>query len=240
MIQTGVLLHVRHPQTMDWTNLVWGIPSEDKMGDLPKLVEIMLRKANTEPVSVVVLGTTEAAKDGLLEGAYTKKFLLDHFDQLVEFPRLKPLLEALSSEQLHAFRSQLQNIRITPIIKNTAQEIVEAAQIFAQAGVNQIVQITAVSHGPRCIQLQALARANGQIPRNQLWSVVLSDMCFSGADPLSTQVLEPPHRGDDPMIGFKPALTDALRPYHYQLSAEGKKELNNLVAEFMEKNLPES
>lgn len=229
MSTLGVLVHVRHPQTVNWEKLVWGVPEEDKLGDLTKLAELALRKPE---LTTIVMGTTTATKDGLLEGEYTKKYLLDHFEELRKFKRLKKYLDKLSDAQVVHLRALLEGIIIPPI-KNTREEIQAAARIFKEHDIQEVVQITAVSHGPRCIQLQASVRAEGDISPEQLWSVVISDMCFQDTAPNDTMIMEVPHRGDDPLVHFRPTLPQALKPFYYELDIESKKKLIMMIDEFM-------
>lgn len=236
MAKLGVLVHARHPNTMDWEKLVWGVSAADRLGDLTKLVELLLREVPQKPITHIVTGSTETVKEGLLDGEYTKKYLLDHFDQLYDFPRLRTLLRPLPDDAVHSLRVRLENMIVTTPLKNTAEEIVHSARIFTEHGVDEVIQVTSASHGPRCIQLQAVARAEGNIPATQLWSVVMSDLCFGGSSPKDTLVVETPHRGDDPLLHFTPTLSEALQPYFYQLSTENKKKLNKLILDFMDRH----
>lgn len=236
MVKTGALVHVRHPDTIQWEKLVWGVPEEDRLGDLPKLVELMLREAKTAPIVVIVMGTTAATKNGLLEGEYTKQFLLDHFEDLWKFKRLKKYLDELSDKQVVQLRKRLEGIVVTPIIKNTLQEIQEASRIFRKNDIHEVIQITAASHGPRCIQLQATVRAEGHIPLDQMWYVTVSDMCFQDSAPNDTMIMEVPHRGDDPLTKLRPTLPQALKPFYYDLDIENKKKIILTIDDFMKKH----
>jgi hypothetical protein len=236
MVRTGALVHVRHPDTIHWEKLVWGVPEEDRVGDLVKLVELMLREAKTERIVVIVMGTTAATKNGILEGEYTKKFLLDHFDDLWQFKRIKKYLDKLSDKQVAALRKRLEDIVITPIVKNTLQEVQEASRIFRENDIHEVIQITAASHGPRCIQLQATARAEGHMPLDQQWYVTVSDMCFQDTLPNDTMIMEVPHRGDDPLTTFRPTLPQALKPFYYDLDIESKKKIILIIDKFMKEH----
>ncbi len=232
-VKVGVLVHARHPNTMNWDELVWGVAAEDRHGDLTKLVELVLREVPQKPITYIVTGSTETIKDGLLDGEYTKKYLLDHFDQLKDFPRLNALMRPLSAMAQATLRKRLENMIVTAPLKNTAEEIVHSARLFSEHDVNEVIQITSASHGPRCIQLQATARAENNIPASQQWFVLMSDMCFGASTPKDTLIIETPHRGDDPMLHFKPTLSEALQPYFYQLPTKDKKTLNKLILDFM-------
>jgi hypothetical protein len=232
MKKTGILLHVRHPATLGWEKLVWGVSAENRLGSLPMVVELLLKEPKDEPVGLIVLGTTDASQDGLLEGEYTKRYLLDHFDELARFPRLALYLNAMSPSEREALRRRLEAIVITPIIKNTLEEVVAAAELFTARDIDKIVQVTAASHGPRCLQMQSYARAQGIIRPEQLWSVVVDDMCFEDSDPMTTLIFEVPHRGDDPMVHVQTRAAEVLRPY-FKLSPNEKRLFLDQVAAFM-------
>ncbi|HEU4715618.1 MAG TPA: hypothetical protein VFS14_02195, partial [Candidatus Saccharimonadales bacterium] len=163
MTKIGILVHCRHLETVAWEDLVFGVPNKDKLGDLATLVRVLLTLEPTEEPAAIVIGCGPSWKDGLDEGHYTKQFLLDNFDRLHEFPRLKPLLDSLSESELSALRQAFENIIVTREIKNTVAEIETAAGIFAEKGIRKVMQIAAASHAPRCIKEQAVARSHGKI-----------------------------------------------------------------------------
>lgn len=153
------------------------------------------------------------------------------------FPRFK---DRLDDDTLDVLRSRLEQIYLTQRIERSIDEVVSAARIFEEQGVTRVYQVTAASHAPRCVQIQAAARAAGLIPKTQQWVLVADDRSYEGADPFSTLIMEPPHRGDDPMYGFQPSLPELLRDYQYGLSPEDKRELAYLVEEFMKQHVQHS
>lgn len=230
MAKAGILMHIRHLDTVAWERLVWGVPEEDSLGSLPKVIELLLGEPACEPITAIVFGCGPSTKDGLSEGEYTKRYLLEHLDGLRAFPRFA---ERLDEPALAALRKRLEQIVVTDTLERSIDEVVQAARIFEEHGVTRVFQVTAASHAPRCMQLQSVARAAGLVPKTQHWSLVADDRCYEGNDPQSTVVFEPAHRGDDPMYGFSPSITDVLRNYQYGLSPEDKKALITLVHTFM-------
>lgn len=177
------------------------------------LVYMLLTESIDQPFVDIVLGCGPSRKGGLSESAYTKRYLLDHFDQLADFPRLRPLLKKLDKSEMSKLCSRLESIIETPVIKNTSAEVAEAAKIFRKKDIQKAVQISSASHVPRCLQVQSQAREAGIIPKDQLWSTVADDSCYAGSDASTTLILEKPHRGDDPMLGMEPSLPEVLRKY---------------------------
>jgi hypothetical protein len=228
----GILVHCRHLSTMAWEDLVSGIPERDELGDLATLTRVLLQLEPTERAECVVIGRGPSWKDGLDEGHYTKRFLLDNFDRLHEFPTLRHLFARVGREQVMALRATMENIIVTHEIKNTVHEIETAAKLFTERGIEKVVQISAASHAPRCIKEQAVARARGTIPKDQLWHTVATDMPYHGTKPEDVCVIEPLHRRDQPMTFVHPGAAEVLAGY-FSLPDEDKKAFITLVDDFM-------
>lgn len=211
MAKVGVLVHVYHLEAVGWEGLVWGDPARDLMGTLPKLIQLLLLG---DQIEEILMYTGPSRKDGLDEGEYAKKFLLDHFEQLSDFPQLKPLLDKLSDGQLQALRKQAEGIVKGPQLINSADEVISAAAYFKERGIARVYQLAIASHAPRCIQLQAAARYEHKIPPEQFWCVIAADTTYEGTTPTDVIIAEPPHRGDDPAYGVHPGITDVLKRYY--------------------------
>lgn len=233
MVKAGVLLHVYHLEVVDWEKLVWGEPALGKLGSLPKLAQLLLTQPADESIEGIVVYTGPSEKEGLGEGAFMKKFLLDHFSELEQFPQLQPLLFELSADQKDDLKQKIESITLGPQLVNTLDEVVNAAAYFEHNGITKVYQIAASSHGPRCIQMQAIVRSEGHIPSHQRWFTVISDMPFAGTTPGDVVVVEPPHRGDDPTLGIHPTLAEIIRPY-FRLSAEKKAAALQVLKEAMD------
>jgi hypothetical protein len=159
MTKVGILVHCRHLETVAWEELVYGIPAEDKLGDLATLARVVLTLEPTEKVET-------------------------------------------------------------------------AAKLFAEKGVEKVVQICAASHASRCIKEQAVARSHGAISKNQLWQTVTTDMTYHNTKPEDIAVIEPLHRRDQPMTFVRPGFSEVIAPYFFLPDAD-KKELIQMVADFM-------
>ena len=232
MTKVGILVHCRHLETIGWEELVFGSPKNDTLGDAAMLVRALLALEPTEELACVVVGCGPSWKDGLNEGEYTKRFWAENFDRLYEFERLKPHLEFLTRERVTWLRSVMENIIVTPEIKNTVAEVETAAAIFADQNVQKVVQICAASHAPRCIKEQAVARSRGHIDRNQLWQTVATEASYADTRPEDVAVIEPLHRRDQPMTFVRPGLSEVIAPYFF-LPDDDKKEFVEMVERFM-------
>lgn len=237
MTKVGILVHSRNLTTIAWEDLVFGQPQHNKLGDFATLVRVLLSLRQDEELACIVLGCDPSWRDGLDGGEYTKKFMVDNFARLIEFPTLKPMLQSLSSKQMAKLRQAIENIVLTPTIKNTRHEIAEAAKLFTEHSAQKVLQISAASHAPRCIKEQSLARSEGVISKDQLWQTIATDMSYDGVTPADVAVIEPLHRLDQPLTLFRPGLSEVIVPY-YAMGDEDKKAFIRLVAEFMNSRNP--
>jgi hypothetical protein len=237
MHNSGILIHVHHLETAGWEDLLFGNPENDQFGSLATVVYLLLTAPDTAHLSTIIIGCGPSTRDNMSEAAYTKHTMLQHFDRLDEFPRLKPLLDALTPVERTNLRAKLENILLTPLLKNTADEVRMGAQMFTDHNVTSVYEICAASHAPRCAQLQANARANGLIPSSQLWMIVPTQMCFVDTVPDDTVVLEPAHRGDDPVLESEYTLPKALKPV-VRMPADVKEELAEMITQFIADHTP--
>lgn len=233
MPKIGILLHVYHLEAPGWEQIVWGDPSKDQLGTLPKFAQTLLEiPAETEVVSIIYSGPSE--KDGLTEGAYARRFLLNNYERLKEFPTLAKKLEGLDSTEYDLFERRLHDLKEGEVITNTFEEVTRAATFFRGQAVNEVWQISAASHAPRCLLNYLVVRSNGVIAREQLWRVIPSDNFYPGTSVNDMMVLEPSHRGDDPMTGYSPTLASVLKPY-FKLAGDGKKQLIEVIKNSLDK-----
>lgn len=233
MSKVGILVHSRYLAASAWETLVFGLPKEDKLGDQATLARVILTMSPSDELSCIVFGCGPSSKDGLSEVAgYAKKFLLDNFDRLTEFPTLQPLLARLGEEEKTAFRQKLEAIILTREIANTAEELAVAAEIFTKHHVEKVMQICTATHAARCIKEQTVLREKGLIEHSQLWHTIPTDVSYSGTKAEDVCVIEPLHRPDQPMTHFRPWLSEAIAPY-FSLSDTEKQEFIRLVDDFM-------
>jgi hypothetical protein len=233
MTKVGILVHCRHLETDGWEELVFGDPTNDKLGDQSTLLRVLLTLEPTEDVACIVFGRGPSVKDGLNEGEYPKKFLLDNLDRMKEFPRLRPLLDNLSPNEYQKLRTLLEQIIVTDEIKNTVAEVEAASNIFTEHGVTKVVQIAAASHVSRCIKEQAVARSHGKINKAQQWFTVATEMTYHNTLPEDVCIIEPLHRRDQPMTYVRPGMSEVMKPYPF-LPDYDKKRLITLVKNFMD------
>lgn len=171
MANVGILVHARHLDTVGWERLMWGVPEKDSLGSLTIAVELLLTESKDEPVTTILFGSGHSRRDGLLEGEYAKRYLLRHIKQLREFPRFAGLEDAVLDTLVTRFASAI----VTPEIVRSIDEITDSAELFAKRGVTKVLQVTSANHAPRCVQIQAAARAAGLIPKNQQWFLVADE-----------------------------------------------------------------
>jgi hypothetical protein len=238
MTRIGILVHCRHLETDAWEDLVFGQPERNKLGDQATLARVVLNLEQSEELACIVFGRGGSWRDGLDEGDYAKKFLLDNLDRLREFPLLAPSLERLSEGELAAFRRQMSAVIVTDRVQNTVHELETASAIFSEHNVDKVVQIAAASHASRCIKEQAVARHHGKIDRNQIWFTVATDTPYHNTKPEDVCVIEPLHRRDQPITFVRPGLSEVIAPYFF-LPDEDKKDFIRLVDDFISTRMSE-
>lgn len=230
LVKTGVLVHVYNVEDPGWEYVAWGDPTKDKLGSLPLLCKLLLAQFQ---INQVVIHNGPSQRDGLMEGAYTKQFLLDNLEKLTDFPSLKPLLS--NSQKIKALRKQVESILIGVQLIRTSDEIAATAELFTFPTIEHVIQIACGSHAPRCMQTQVAARAEGQISHGQSWSVMASDVYFSDTESAKdTVIFESPHLDYDPMINFQPTAPEVLGHY-FSLSPQAKQQFLAEAQRFMSK-----
>ena len=60
----GIHVHGRHVKAVGWERLVWGDPTNNKLGSMPKMVEVAIDLINQGLRPVIVFGTGASEKDG--------------------------------------------------------------------------------------------------------------------------------------------------------------------------------
>lgn len=209
---------------MGWDELIWGNPKLEKFGTVTQFAHTLLNVPANQQVSSIIF-SGPSTKDKLTEGEYTKQFLLDRINELREFPSLEKLISQLSPLEYDVFVKRMQELVVGPVINNTLEEVARGAKFFNEEHpVDTVFQISAASHAPRCLQNQLIARRDGIIPMHQPWYMVASDISFAGTKIEDVVILEPPHRGDDPMVGYAPTLANVIKPY-FSLGVEQKQRL---------------
>ncbi|MEK7180794.1 MAG: hypothetical protein AAB738_00470 [Patescibacteria group bacterium] len=197
-MKVGVLVHGRHLQSIDWDQIIWG-KSPVKLGSLPMLVFIVLNRG-VEGIEKIIFGSGASEKDGLKESQHMLLYFksmahrLSEFDQIINHPNFE-----LSHRQTF-FNDLFSKIECDTVSQNTSEEIAIAADKFTKLNIKEVIQIANASHAPRCARDSAVLREKNIIPFSQTWSVVSDMMIYPGTTAEEVVVIEPPHRGDDPLI----------------------------------------
>ena len=198
-LSVGIWGHGRHLQTIGWEELVWGRPEEQRMGTLPMMAHSALRW-RLDCVTAFGIGTgASQLEDGRYESEVMRDLFVERIQDLLAFNRIRNH-PALQLEGNFERLAQLIRDTFTDVVStNTAQEIRYAARFFTHVSVNEVAHVTCASHAPRCISEAIQARAAGIIPAGQDWTLIPDDMTFVGTEMSDVVIIEPPHRGDDPM-----------------------------------------
>ncbi len=203
---TGILIHGCHLHVAEWIHVAWGSP-QSGLGRIPA----GLLQAVKSDASVVVMGTGASFKpfshpDSLLSGKrlseaeYSFEFLHIHADQLRDFPDWQRAgLQSLSSNQWQAFRTRLlERIHLDNDSTNTVSEVTNAARVFINSGVDQVIIVTSPTHLVRATR-DALAVFSSHPEFAGFcgnFMAFASATDFRNSSPDDVLVLEPPHRLD--------------------------------------------
>jgi hypothetical protein len=202
---TGLLLHGRHVEALEWERMIWGDPEHGNLGSGPEAILSILDEGVSR-LDIVTIGTGSSSKpDGTVEAEAMQGLILEKYDGLDEFQVIHS--HPLWPENKGIIRSLIEDAALDTTSQNTAEEIARAARLFTVRGLHRVIEVTGASHGPRCQVLQGSAREKGVIPRNQRWRLITDDEPFAWTSAGDTLVIEEPHRGDDPAIHFPPELT---------------------------------
>jgi len=230
-MKTGILIHVYNIEDDNWEYVAWGEPAKDRLGSLPLLCRMLLTETPGNTIEQVVICSGPSRKNGLKEHEYTRKYVLDHLDELAAFPQLQKLLGD-DPQKLEELRARVEQIILGEDLIRTSDEVAAAARLFQPTEINQVIQIACASHAPRCMQLQVQARAAGLIAAGQQWLVAASDVCFADTTPADTVIFEKPHLPYDPMIDFE-STTPAVLGQYFSLLPEQKQAFLKTVEHFM-------
>jgi hypothetical protein len=80
----GILVHGCHLEADGWHSIVWGEPP-NQLGRLPHAA-LMAWEERASLVTVCFGTGASQTSEGELEGAYTLRFMYEHFAQLANFP----------------------------------------------------------------------------------------------------------------------------------------------------------
>ncbi len=204
-MKTGVIVHGCNLQIENWRHVAWGDPP-DHMGRIPQGMLV----AHELDAEIIVFGTGASGKPfqfgddpedelPLREAEYSLKYLQEYFDQLASFAPLHEKLGAVGSPEFELARGNLlRRIVLDVESQNTIQEIENAATIFLEHGMEEVVLVSSPSHVVRCLRDAAALFA--EQPRfhglRHRIMAVPSITCYEGSTPGDVVVIEPPHRPD--------------------------------------------
>lgn len=204
---TGVLIHGRHLESEDINRLLWGTPDfERHLGVVPTAVLAMLN-AGPERLNVLTIGSGASMRGPIrFEAQVIYDVLSRRFDELDKFRPIREHPAWINRDRLMWLGNAVIDAQLDLRAQSTRQEIENAAKLFEERGVTNVIQVTNRDHGMRCLNEQNQAREEEIIPVTQQWSVVTDDESYWNGLFVPPVVAEPPHRGDDPSAEWDPAL----------------------------------
>ncbi len=197
-----VVVHGCHLRALNWEEIAFGYPEKGELGVIP----FALKQALAHEALYMFWGTGASQRKGLYESEYAHKLACDRIDELhdlickatdsrgrkIRYYRQKERLKKLLLEKSIIDKSS-QNLR----------EEVENAVAFClkkKLEIYRIIPVSSATHIQRCFStffatLHGLGLNLDLIPYG-------TRIGFAGALPSDVVVVEPPHRGDLPLVPF--------------------------------------
>lgn len=185
--KTGVLVHGFHLGSQNWQEIMWGSPPY-LLGRLSKAALVALE----EEAEIIVFGTGASEMNGKIEA----QFILDYLLDTDNFIRLSEFVDFWTISLSKAYEKIKKIAVVESCSQNTAEAIRFSGEIFAENGVERIINVTSPTHAPRCLNesLKFYGRPESKICPHDI-SIQVSDTGWAPND--DVVVLEPPSRPDD-------------------------------------------
>ncbi len=169
----------------------------------------------------MIFGTGASEKDGLKESEWTVQYMLEHFGDLQNFAQFRGI-------NLNKLKKYVKShVVAEKISQNTYEEIKRAWKLFSQRGIERIIIVSNPDHISRCMQVVHQIYLESLYPVEIL--AVQSDIGYDGTEQITSKIIEPPHRGDDP----NPDLSKHIGNY-FKLPLEEKRKFVEIVKNFFE------
>lgn len=189
-MRTAILLHNLHPEAAGWDRIMWGIPSQNKMGRIPKALSLFHR-FEAELLLFGGGGMRHPLNGEDLAGelASYMENCWNNYEEFSEFQGCH--LGNLHKRFLAALDLSLRS-------STTREEVAGALSICEKRGIDHLILVSSPSHSPRCLR-----DADGLRLENPAWQhitvmAISSDVYFDGGSADKTVILEQPYRTDSP------------------------------------------
>lgn len=220
---TAVLVHGRHIQSKEFEQHLW-TDMDGRLGTLPTAVIAMLHWG-VDRIKLISIGTgsSQDPKTGLIEAELIQKIWNDRFDELDAIDRIGEHVQWQQHKQ--TIRELINGATTDTHSTNTRQEIPNAVALFVDNGVANVLQVTSLSHAPRCQINQSVLRADGVIPQDQAWFLVADQIPYSDSQARDVVIVEPPHKADDALgsIDYELLPSVLFQNFYYKLKTDDQR-----------------
>ena len=188
MPEVLILLHGCHLDAQSWELIVWGEPADDLYGRAPRV----LVESQKYQDPLIFWGSGGSSQDGMTEADHTFELACERYAELSHF----------SNHSAESFRQYLTSVsHMNRTATTTTEEIAAAAEVCRQQRILKLVLVSSSTHIARCLQEALIAKADGLLPGVAVYATA-ADTAYEGYSVRDTVVVEPPHRGDMPQVGF--------------------------------------
>jgi hypothetical protein len=179
--KTAVLIHGCHVQAREWNTIVLGDYPRGRLGRIPKGLQV----ADMFAAELVIWGTGASQFEGAKEAEVMRSAGYAYTQIHPTLSKWKCLDEAKN--------------HLDTVSQNTADEIAAAGIVCQERGITRLVLVSSPTHIARCHQEALKLRAEGKLPGIEIMAMA-SDTCFADSTPGDVIIIEPPHRGDQPLV----------------------------------------
>lgn len=183
-MRTAILIHGHFLPLSVWKEVMWGKPKEGLWGVIPKGIQL----AEREHAEFIFWCSGIPVQGGRNISPNALEFAV---------ARAKELLECKGMADLTV--SQLvQKSVLDEIVLNTHEEIASAAVEFKKRGIKRVFLVSPPKHIFRAHQEALEHQAAGHLNNIEIFAVA-SDVNFPNTTVKEVAIIEPPHRGDQPL-----------------------------------------
>lgn len=180
--KTCVLIHGCHVDAVKWENIIWGDPQNGILGRVAKGFKLAIEI----DADLIFIGTGASERNGIKECVHMYTYGIDRINEL-----------HLSRWYNEGWMNE--RLVLDSCSQNTREEVLAASEVCKAYDIDQLILVSSPTHIARCLQVAMTLKSEGFLEGIEI-SATPSDTCFANSKPSDVVIIEPPHRGDDPML----------------------------------------
>ena len=183
-MKTAVAVHGCHVGAVDWESIVWGDPKHGVYGRAATAISLAWENS----AEMLSFSTGASERDGRREAERIYELARSRLDELFGGP-----VKGLDT-------AWLEKIAVIDVeSQNTADEMRYLGQSCTEREIEKLFLVSSPWHIMRCLKEALAYQAVGGFAGMHIYTLA-SDDSSDDLNAGNVVVLEPPHRGDDPML----------------------------------------